>query len=187
MIFWDWMILKVWILLIGWMFWMCWMLFYRLNIFQVLNVFHIVNAFYRLNGFYMLNGFFKVERFLSVFAIHRFLERGVVVITNAQLHPTRLEIKFCAGSNPAHGVLGIHDGEDLWQWSPLERRLNDFRRSTTPQKQQWQQQQQSNLSIQSSICIFFRCIFKLNWFLSNEYCNIWTTIFFFTFSFLFPW
>ena len=89
------------------------MLFYRLNIFQVLNVFHIVNAFYRLNGFYMLNGFFKVERFLSVFAIHRFLERGVVVITNAQFHPTRLEIKFCAGSNPAHGVLGIHDGEDL--------------------------------------------------------------------------
>ena len=82
------------------------MLFYRLNIFQVLNVFHIVNAFYRVNGFYMLNGFFKVESFLSVFAVQCFLERGVVVITNAQLHPARLEIKFCAGSNPAHGVSG---------------------------------------------------------------------------------
>ena len=131
MIFWDWMILKGWILFIGWMFWLCWMLFYSLNIFQVLNVFHIVNVFYRVNGFYMLNGFFKVERFLSVFAVQCFLERGVVVITNAQLHPARLEIKFCVGSNPAHEVSGIHDGEDLWQWSWLERRLNDFRRSTT--------------------------------------------------------
>ena len=89
------------------------MLFYRLNIFQVLNVFHIVNAFYRLNGFYMLNGFFRLNVFLSVFAVQCFLERGVVAITNAQLHPTKLEIKFCAGSNPARRASGIYDGEDL--------------------------------------------------------------------------
>ena len=60
---------------------------------------------------------------------------GVVVITTAQLHSTKTELRFCAGSNPAHGVSEICDGEDLWQWSRLEIRLNAFRRSTIPQKQ----------------------------------------------------
>ena len=35
----------------------------------------------------------------------------------------------------ACGVSGIRDGEDFWQWSRLEIRLNAFRRSTTLQKQ----------------------------------------------------
>ena len=39
--------------------------------------------------------------------------RGVVVITTAQLHSTKPELRFCTGSNPAHGVSEIHDGEDL--------------------------------------------------------------------------
>ena len=39
--------------------------------------------------------------------------RGVVVITPAQLHSTKLELRFCAGSNPACGVSEIRDGEDL--------------------------------------------------------------------------
>ena len=39
--------------------------------------------------------------------------RGVVVITTAQLHSTKPELRFCAGSNPARGVSGICDGEDL--------------------------------------------------------------------------
>ena len=39
--------------------------------------------------------------------------RGVVVITTAQLHSTKLELRFCAGSNPARGVSGTRDGEDL--------------------------------------------------------------------------
>ena len=38
---------------------------------------------------------------------------GVVVITAAQLHTTKLELRFCAGSNPARGVSVIHDGEGL--------------------------------------------------------------------------
>ena len=38
---------------------------------------------------------------------------GVVVITTVQLHSTKPELRFCAGSNPAHGVSKIHDGEDL--------------------------------------------------------------------------
>ena len=39
--------------------------------------------------------------------------RGVVVITTAQLHSTKSELRFCAGSNPARGVSEIRDGEDL--------------------------------------------------------------------------
>ena len=58
-----------------------------------------------------------------------------VVITTAQLHSTKPGLRFCAGSNPARGVFEIHNGEDLWQWSRLEIRLNAFRRSTIPQKQ----------------------------------------------------
>ena len=49
--------------------------------------------------------------------------RGVVVITTAQLHSTKPELRFCTGSNPARGVSGIRNGEDLWQWSRLEIRL----------------------------------------------------------------
>ena len=59
---------------------------------------------------------------------------GVVVITTAQLHSTKPELRFCAGSNPARAGLEIRDGEDLWKWSRLEKRLNTFRRSTIPQK-----------------------------------------------------
>ena len=39
--------------------------------------------------------------------------RGVVVITTAQLHLNKPELRFCAGSNPARGVSEIRDGEDL--------------------------------------------------------------------------
>ena len=60
---------------------------------------------------------------------------GVVVITTAQLHSTKSELRFGAGSYPVRGVSEIRNGEDLWQWSRLEIRLNAFRRSTIPQKQ----------------------------------------------------
>ena len=33
--------------------------------------------------------------------------------TTAQLHPTKPELRFCAGSNPAFGVLEIRDDEDI--------------------------------------------------------------------------
>ena len=49
--------------------------------------------------------------------------RGVVIITTAQLHLSKPELRFCAGSNPARGVSEIRDGQDLWQWSRLEIRL----------------------------------------------------------------
>ena len=38
---------------------------------------------------------------------------GVVVITAAQLHSTKPELRFCTGSNPVRGVSEIRDGEDL--------------------------------------------------------------------------
>ena len=39
--------------------------------------------------------------------------RGVVVITTAQLHSTKPELRLCAGSDPARGVSEICDGDDL--------------------------------------------------------------------------
>ena len=47
---------------------------------------------------------------------------------------TKPELRFCAGLDPARGMSEIRDGEDLWQWSRMEIRLNAFRRSTIPQK-----------------------------------------------------
>ena len=42
-----------------------------------------------------------------------------VVIATTQLHSTKPELMFCAGSNPARGVSEIRDGENLWQWFRL--------------------------------------------------------------------
>ena len=39
--------------------------------------------------------------------------RGAVVITTAQLYSTKPELKFCAGSNPAHDMSEICNGEDF--------------------------------------------------------------------------
>ena len=46
-----------------------------------------------------------------------------------------IQLNLNSGSNPAHGVSEIRDGEDPWQWSQLEIRLNLLRHSTIPQKQ----------------------------------------------------
>ena len=59
---------------------------------------------------------------------------GVVVITTTQLHSTKLELRFCACSNPAHSVLDICNGENLWQLSQLDIRLNTSHQSTIAQK-----------------------------------------------------
>ena len=61
--------------------------------------------------------------------------RGVVVITTAQLHSRKPGLRFCAGLNTARDMSKIRNGEDLWQWSRLEIRLNAFFWSTIPQKQ----------------------------------------------------
>ena len=50
---------------------------------------------------------------LFVVTLLKMWRRGVVVITTAQLHSPKPELRFCAGSNPARGVSEIRDGEDL--------------------------------------------------------------------------
>ena len=40
------------------------------------------------------------------------LLNGVMVITTELLYSTKPEPRFCTGSNPAHGVSEIRDGED---------------------------------------------------------------------------
>ena len=42
-----------------------------------------------------------------------FWHPGVVIITTTQLHSTKPELWFCAGSKPARSVSEIRDGEDL--------------------------------------------------------------------------
>ena len=106
--------------------------------------------------------------------------RGVVVISAAQLHSTQPEIRFCVGSNPAPGVSEILHGEDLWQWSRLEIRLNAIRRSTILQN--------NSSSSRTQKCDFFTLdrkfpflenlvqkirIVSLNWHLAPRLIWIW--------------
>ena len=65
-----------------------------------------------------INLFLKVQlssfkKVCSICFNERLWHRGVVIITTAQLHSTKPELRFYAGSNPARGVLAIRDGEDL--------------------------------------------------------------------------
>ena len=69
---------------------------------------------------------------------------GVVVITTAQLHSIKPELRLCASLNHVHGVSEIWDGKDPWQWSWLEIRLNVFCRSTIPQNKQFNSIQMQN-------------------------------------------
>ena len=78
-------------------------------------------------GFHM-----QISIWWNVYLCKRF--RSVVVITTAQFHSTKPEIGFCTCLNPVRSVLGFCDGENLWQWSRQEIRLNTFRWSTIPQK-----------------------------------------------------
>ena len=51
---------------------------------------------------------------------------GVVVITTAKLHSTKSKLRFCAGSNPGHGMSEICNGKNIWQLPWLDIRLNAF-------------------------------------------------------------
>ena len=61
---------------------------------------------------------FVVDYFSGLF-LHPsvFWRRGVVVITTAQLHSTKLELRFCAGSNPARRfeMVRISDNGPGWK------------------------------------------------------------------------
>ena len=58
----------------------------------------------------MFNVLHSFKNFTNIAILWR---RGVVVITAAQLHSTKPELRFCGGSNPACGVSEFRDGEDL--------------------------------------------------------------------------
>ena len=89
-----------------------------------------------------------------------------MVINTAQLHSTKPELRFCAGSNPARGVSEICNSEDLWQWSRPEIRLNAFRRSTI-------QQNNSSSSSSSSSSSMLKKNFSLNqWSLFSIHENL---------------
>ena len=51
---------------------------------------------------------------------------GVVVITTAKLHSTKSKLRFCAGSNPGHGMSEICNGKNIWQLPWLDIRSNAF-------------------------------------------------------------
>ena len=100
-----------------------------------------------------------------------FWQHGVVVITTAQLHLTKSKLRFCAGSNSTRNFLEIRSSEDLWQWPPLEIRLNAFRRSTTLQKQfiiiiTMRYSAKINTGFLVTSCEYWRlakCFFKINY------------------------
>ena len=119
-------------------FWMApWPICCFIAIFYVLRESHFLSGIllilevqivWKISAFQSLNG--SIEMLKSNFEFP-----NISIITTAQIHSTKSELRFCAGSNPARGVSEISDGEDLWQWSRLEIMLNSFRRSTIPQKQ----------------------------------------------------
>ena len=59
---------------------------------------------------------------------------GVVVIIVIEIDSTNPKLIFCAGSNPAHGVSQICDGENLLQCFRPEIRLKAFCHLNIPQK-----------------------------------------------------
>ena len=85
---------------------------------------------------------------------------GVVLITTAQLHSTKAELRFHAGSNPAHGMSEICNGEDFWQWSQLDIRLKAFCWSTTAQK----------YFINTSLLHFGKSLIDLSFLCSSKPC-----------------
>ena len=61
----------------------------------------------------VLHSGFQRSHYCYIIIIIIIWHRSAVVITTAQLHSTKPELRFCAGSNPARGVSEIRDGEDL--------------------------------------------------------------------------
>ena len=69
---------------------------------------------------YLRQTFREKEDIFMLQDIFMYGRRGVVVITTAQLHSTKSEIRLCACSDSARSVSDICYGEDLWQWSRLK-------------------------------------------------------------------
>ena len=97
----------------------------------------------------------------SVWTVFGFYWRcGVVVITTAQLHSSKSELRFCAGSYPACGMSEIRDGEDLWQMSWLEIGYV-FRQSTIPKNNS------SPSVLRANVSMFFISFFSFEFICSR--------------------
>ena len=81
-------------------------------IYKYINV-HISKNVKLLNKLSLSINVIIVQLKTIPFVIGKMLRHGVVVITTAQLHSTKPELRFYAGSNPAYSVPEICDGEDL--------------------------------------------------------------------------
>ena len=70
----------------------------------------MAEALFCLAGYWTISVFnlLKQENY-CMFLWHH----GVAVVTMAQLHSTKPELRFCAGSNSAHYMSEICDGENL--------------------------------------------------------------------------
>ena len=62
------------------------------------------------------------------------LRHRVVLINTTVQHSRKIELRSRAGSNYAHGLSEIRDGENLWPCYRLKIRLNAFVQSTIQQK-----------------------------------------------------
>ena len=77
-----------------------------------------VNKSFTIGKYFVLCIVFVYIRFI------RFI-LGVMIITIAQLHPAKPELRFCAGLKIVHGVSEVRNGDNLRQYT-LEIRLNAF-------------------------------------------------------------
>ena len=99
----------------------------------------LVSRYYKINWIsldrYAYDFVLSMMQFLlKLYKVFILWHHGVVVITNAQLHSAKPELRFCTGSNPA---LACCVG-DLWWWGSLtmvptgnkEKRLSSVNHTT---------------------------------------------------------
>ena len=79
--------------------------------------------YYKVSKFSDIGKYFDIKCLTN--AKSKFIwGHNIVFIITAQLRSTKPEPRFCTGSSPACCVSEICNGENLWQWSWLEIRLN---------------------------------------------------------------
>ena len=69
--------------------------------------------FERKKRFFQLTEDTKLNILTTAILKHSVKQIESSSITTPQLHSTKPELRFCAGSNPARNVSEIRDGEDL--------------------------------------------------------------------------
>ena len=135
-----------------------------------------------ITHFMQLVSFYTPWKYLWLYTLYTL--QKPLIITTAQLHSTKPELRFCTGSNPARSVSEIRSGEDLWHWSWLEIRLNGFRWSTIPQNNLLLLSSSSSSSSTSPewIWVYFKPFAKHLWWKFSPKINMFKEIFKITYS-----